>query len=478
MSKAGLLWLSRNFRFADNPALLAALRDGPLRAVFCLDRATLAMGSAPRWRLERALRAFDAELRRRGGQGLLLLRGEPEELLPELMRRSGAPRVHQADWPEPAMRALQERVAAALGGALVLHPGHLLVHPAALRTGQGGVYRVWSPFARALRALGPDRPAPPAPNPLTMAAPLAGGDLPILDLDDLNLAPDLHSGRAVLERFALPAGEAAALARLDDFLDRAGDYARLRDRPDLDATSGLSEALALGEISPRSIWQIARARASSEPALAEGIEKFLSELIWREFAWHLLIDFPRMDRAPWRAEWSDFPWQGHGPAFDAWQQGRTGVALVDAGLREMRVTGRMHNRVRMVVASWLTKHVLTDWRLGLAHFQDSLTDWDPASNAMNWQWVAGCGPDAAPYFRVFNPLRQAEQFDPDGRYRKTWLPQGGTADSPQARAYLETLPPDWQLARNWRPAAPELIAQGRQRALDAYQQFRDRLPAG
>jgi deoxyribodipyrimidine photo-lyase len=413
MTAPGILWLTRNFRFADNPALLAAITDGPLLVVFVVDALTRAQGAASRWRLERALRAFDAELRRRSGAGVLVLQGEAEVVLPDLLRRTGARVVHQADWPSPQMQAVQGRVQAALAaqGRLVLHPGHLLTHPRDIRTGQGGVYRVYTPFARALRSFGPDRPAPTAPERI-IAAPMPHGGAQ--DLAHLNLAPDMYRGRAVLDRFALPAGETAAQDRLDAFLDRAAAYPAGRDHPDLDATSGLSEHLALGEISPRSLWAIAQMREEAEPAAAAGIGKFLSEVIWREFAWHLLLDFPQMPQRAWRPEWADFPWRGASPALTAWQRGTTGVALVDAGLREMRVTGRMHNRVRMVVASWLTKHLLTDWRLGLQHFEDSLTDWDPAANAMNWQWVAGCGPDASPFFRIFNPEKQAAQYDPQG----------------------------------------------------------------
>ena len=456
-----IFWLTRDFRFSDNAALAAAAR-GPVLPVFFVDRLLMAQGAASRWRLERALRVFDAGLRRRSGQGVVILRGEPDAILPGLATAIGAPEVHQSDWPAPEMRDLQDRVDRALqaaGARLVLHPGHLLIHPRLIHTRTGGAYRVYTPFARALRGIGPDRPGASAPDRITLATPRPEG----LALDRLDLAPDLHGGRAVLERHALPAGEAAALTRLQDLLDRVGNYETGRDRPDQDATSNLSEHLAVGEISPRSLWALAEARRKDTPFASTGIEKFLSELIWREFAWHLLIEFPQLAERPWRAEWQDFPWQGDSDQAADWRRARTGIALVDAGLREMRATGRMHNRVRMVVASWLTKHLLTDWRLGLAHFQDSLTDWDPAANAMNWQWVAGCGPDAAPFFRIFNPQTQAERHDPAGRYRRRWL-EVGQAD------YLATLPPDWRSDWQADPDAP--LAVGRQRALEAYAAFR------
>lgn len=486
--RPSLLWLTRDFRFSDHPALLAAIAQGPVLAVFFVDKAVEAQGSASRWRLEQALRSFNQGWLKRTGMGLSILKGEADQLLPELVAQFGITEIHQSDWPEPKMRALQDRVSAALAQApkqaqpqvqslarLILHPGHLLIHPRMVRTGAGGVYRVYTPFAKALRALGPDRPAPDAPARFAAVAALPKALCP----DALDLAPDLYRGRAVLKRHALPAGEAEAQARAEDFLSHAGHYSQDRDRPDLDATSGLSDYLALGEISPRSLWALAEARRRAAPDASEGISKFQAELMWREFAWHLMIDFPQLASRPWRAEWDAFPWQGPSPALTQWCRAETGVGLVDAGLREMRVTGRMHNRVRMVVASWLTKHLLSDWRLGLEHFADSLTDWDPAANAMNWQWVAGCGPDASPFFRIFNPETQAKQYDPKGAYRDYWLRGEGAA------AYLASLPSDWtsDWATDWTqvwagpslaptPAPPELLSQGRALALAAYEAFR------
>ena len=483
MTIPALYWLTRDFRFSDNAALTAALSQGPVLAVFVLDQQTREQGAASRWRLQRALEVFDAELRRRSGNGVLVVEGEAEEVFPALMRQTGARQVHQNDWPRPSMRQSQRRLSAALGplcGELHLYPGHLLASPQRIRTGQGGVYKVFTPFARALRHYGVDRPLPGLPDQFA-AVPLPESveGLRLRSLRELELAPDLHRGHALLERFALPAGEAAAFDRLEDFFDRAAPYPEGRDRPDIDACSGLSEHLALGEISPRSLWALASLRAdvdsSAGPgaAAAAGLEKFLSEVIWREFAWHLLIDFPQLETAPWRGEWAEFPWRGAGPELERWQRGDTGIAMVDAGLREMWVTGRMHNRVRMVVASWLTKHLLIDWRLGMQHFADCLTDWDPASNAMNWQWVAGCGPDASPFFRIFNPETQAQKFDPKALYRAKWLAGWpGAEASPEAGAFLENLPSDWRPSAVWRPAPAEVLKAGRLQALEEYRMFK------
>jgi deoxyribodipyrimidine photo-lyase len=363
---------------------------------------------------------------------------------------------------------------------LHLHPGHLLFDPRRLHNGKGSAYRVYSAFARVAWRLGPER-AIPMPGRISAVRALPHG----VDPASLILAPDLRGGADVLDRFAQPAGESAAWERLELFLDTAQQYRSDRDRPDRDTTSGLSEYLAHGEISPRSLWAAAEARAITNPVLGPDLAKFQSELLWREFAWHLLVDFPQMDERCWQHGWEAFPWRGDNPDALSWQRAQTGVELVDAGLREMRVTGRMHNRVRMVVASYLTKHLLTDWRLGLRHFADSLTDWDPASNAMNWQWVAGCGPDAAPFFRIFNPERQAARFDPLGRYRQHWLAgwsnagNGDTANGDTAKgesgaqAYFSTIAAGWEIAQLYRADRdPASLTLGRQRALAAYGQLR------
>lgn len=474
MAPPGILWLTRDFRLQDNPALLAAIADGPLLPVFFIDRLTMAQGAASRWRLARALQSLDATLRKRTrGKGITVLRGEADEIFPALMKRLGAGKLHQSDWPTSEMGMLQDRMRKTLqplGARLILHPGHLLVHPKAVGTGNGGVYRVYSPFARAVQRLGPDRPAPDAPAVIEPCTETLDG----LDLNTLDLAPDLHRGRAALERFAAPPGEDAALARLHDFLERASAYPGGRDHPDLAATSGLSDHLALGEISPRIVWATAMLRAEISPEHAASISKFLSEVLWREFSWHLLVAFPKLSVACWRPEWEAFPWHKDGPDLVRWQRAETGVSLVDAGLRQMWLTGQMHNRVRMVTASWLTKHLLIDWRAGLAHFADCLTDWDPAANAMNWQWVAGCGPDAAPYFRIFNPDRQAEQYDLGGAYRRRWLSGFEGAHGPEADAWFESIPRAWN-SEPWRAGPASMLAEGRNAALAALAQFRARI---
>ena len=202
-----------------------------------------------------------------------------------------------------------------------------------------------------------------------------------------------------------------------------------------------------------------------------GAETFLKELVWREFAWHLMYHYPDLDRTSWKPGWENFPWRGNNPDAEAWRRGMTGEPFVDAAMREMYVTGRMHNRARMIVASYLTKHLLTDWRVGLAWFADCLTDWDPAANAMGWQWVAGSGPDAAPYFRIFNPASQAEKFDPDQSYRRRWIAELSRQPGPLAQSYFAAVPQSWQLDPAARYPMPRIdLAEGRARALAALAQ--------
>jgi len=467
-----ILWFRRDLRLADNPALNAASAAGPVLPVFMVDEALRGQGAATRWRLEQSLRALDADLRRRG-TALAVVQGGTAEIA-ALARDAGAAEVHATAWPEPARQAADRTVAetlAAQGIRLVLHQGHTLLPPGTVRTGSGGGFKVYTPFARALRGRG-------VPAPLQVPKRIVWAPLPASAgaARDLDLAPDMGRGDAVLVRFGPAAGEASALDRLHAFRERAAGYATGRDRPDRpDATSGLSDALAMGELSPRTLW-VAAETMMGDPALGAAAEKFMAELIWRDFAWSLLDDFPQMAAWAWRPGYRTFPYRSDDGDLHAWQRAMTGEPLVDAGLRELYVTGRMHNRVRMIVASYLTKHLLLDWRAGLAWFADTLIDWDPASNAMNWQWVAGSGPDASPFFRIFNPATQAEKFDPDGEYRARWLYGWRGSRSAAARAYFEAAPRAWGLDPDAPyPAAVRVdLAAGRLRALDALSRMRER----
>lgn len=459
-----LLWLRRDLRLTEAPALHAAAQSGrPVIPLYLRDGPVLALGAASKWRLEAALAAFVPRLEGLGAR-LVLRTGEAREVLPRLVAETGATAIF---WSRLYDRPAVERDggvkawAKAQGIEARSFPGFLLHEPWEVQTGAGGPYRVYTPYWRAVK----DRPVPP-PQPAVRR--LAGPDTwPASEvLADWRLGATMDRGAAVLARHAR-AGEAEALDRLSRFLrDKVGTYADRRDVPADPATSGLSPFLTWGEISPRTIWHGAM-RALHEGA--RGAETFLKELVWREFAWHLFYHHPDMGRQNWRADWDRFPWRGDGPEAERWRQGRTGVPLVDAAMRQMYVTGTMHNRARMVVASYLTKHLLTDWRVGCRWFADCLVDWDPASNAMGWQWVAGSGPDAAPFFRVFNPEGQAEKFDPDGAYRGRWLAEG-QADPPRtALDFFDAAPRSWGLSPD--DPAPEPLVDlkaGRKRALAAY----------
>lgn len=461
-----ILWLRRDLRLADHPALAAACASGrPVIPVFILDDRMQALGTAAKWRLGQGLEVFAAALERIGSR-LILRRGPALQALLALWTEIGAGAVHWTRAYDPAARARDAEIKAALkaqGIAARSFPGHLLFEPWTVETGTGGFYRVFTPYWKALRGRAVD-PLLPAPDRLAAPESWPAGDR----LADWALGAAMRRGAAVVAAHTR-AGEAAALARLDRFV--AGGLAEYHDRrdfPGVEGTSGLSEYLALGEIAPHRCWH-AGLRAGEMGA--EGAETFLKELVWREFAYHLMFHTPQILTANWRPEWDGFPWNTdpQHPHVVAWQRGRTGVPFVDAAMRELYVTGRMHNRGRMIVASYLTKHLMTHWRIGMDWFADCLTDWDPASNAMGWQWSAGCGPDAAPYFRVFNPDTQAKRFDPDGAYRRGWIAEGQESPPQGALDYFRAIPLSWRMAATDPYPAPLVSAEtGRQAALAAY----------
>ncbi|MBN9015016.1 MAG: deoxyribodipyrimidine photo-lyase, partial [Rhizobiales bacterium] len=314
---------------------------------------------------------------------------------------------------DDVVRALND-----VGVASHISHGDLLAEPSTIRNKQGHGLRVFTPFWNRLRS-GGDPPAPlPLPKRLHGVTGLRSDDLAHWHLEPRH--PDWAQG---LRAIWTP-GEAAAQARLADFLDEdIAGYATGRDRPDRDRTSHLSPHLRFGEISPRQVWHAARFAADRNPGIAGDVEKFLSELGWREFCRHLLQDVPDIATHNLQPAFDAFPWRRDQDALRAWQRGRTGYPIVDAGMRQLWQTGTMHNRIRMVVASFLVKHLLLDWRDGEAWFWDTLVDADAGNNPANWQWVAGSGADAAPYFRIFNPTLQGEKFDPDGDYVRRWVPE-------------------------------------------------------
>ncbi len=419
-----LVWLRRDLRLADQPALRAAAaaaeRVVPLY-VHAPNEADPAPGAASQWWCHHSLAALQAALAAAGSR-LHLAHGPTVAALRRWARACGAETVYATAIAEPEAERTAREAAAALaedGVALRVLPDGLLTDPHAVRNRSGGMYRAFTPFWRTVRGqLEPPLPAPsphlPPPGPTPEPEPLAAlGLLPRVRWDrklEPLWQPGAHGAERRLEAF-LPAGAAA--------------YSEARDYPAQAGTSALSAHLHFGEISVRRLWHALADAAEQGAAAAESVEAFRAELGWREFAYHLLAQEPRLHERPVDRRFAAFPWREDpdGRLLAAWQRGETGIPLVDAGMRELWATGWLHNRARMVVGSFLVKNLRLPWQHGEAFFRDTLVDWDRASNSMGWQWVAGCGADAAPYFRVFNPVRQGERFDPDGDYVRRWVPE-------------------------------------------------------
>jgi deoxyribodipyrimidine photo-lyase len=419
-----IFWFRQDLRLSDNPALSAAVRTGrPLVTVYILDDETPGRwrpGGAARWWLHHSLEALARGLSAAGGR-LVLRRGRAADVMLSLVHETGARHVYWNRCYEPFAMARDEAIRgslAAIGVETHTFNGSLLHEPWTIRHAGGLPFRVFSAFWRVCRRnVVLDAPLP---------APRRFGETPRLASDDLHawgLLPTRPNWAEGFKPLWQP-GEKGAQRRLETFLEETAErYAALRDRPDLDATSRLSPHLHFGEVSPRQVWHAISFAQSSRRISPEAAETFLSELGWREFAHHLLHAHPDMPEKPLREEFVSFPWRSDRSQLVAWQRGLTGYPIVDAGMRELWTTGWMHNRVRMITASFLVKHLLVDWREGEAWFWDTLVDADLANNAMNWQWVAGSGADAAPYFRIFNPVLQGEKFDPDGVYVRRWVPE-------------------------------------------------------
>jgi deoxyribodipyrimidine photo-lyase len=468
-------WFRRDLRLEDNVALQAAAARGAVVPVYVFDEdRPWQPGGASRWWLDKSLHSLAHDLSAAGSR-LILVRGRPADVLPRLARDLEADAVTLTRLYEPHERgeeAAVNRALAAVGVDCRRFGGSLLFEPEAIRTGTGTPFKVFTPFAKA--CFSAPAPARPQPAPGRLAAPPVWPNAEAIESLGLHPRnPDWSTGLGEQWR----PGEAGAKALLDRFLSEAvADYADHRDRPDLAATSRLSPHLHFGEISPRRCWHAARALAEADGRRARGLEKFLSELLWREFAHHLLFHFPSLPEQPLRPEFAAFPWRDDPSSLRAWQRGRTGYPIVDAGMRELWMTGWMHNRVRMIVASFLVKDLLVPWQQGAAWFWDTLVDADLANNAASWQWVAGCGADAAPYFRIFNPVTQGQKFDPDGAYVRRYVPE--LARLPTAHLHAPWLAPAGALAeagiRLGRDYPVPIIdhAKARSRALAAYEQIR------
>jgi deoxyribodipyrimidine photo-lyase len=418
-----ILWFRRDLRLADNPALEAALRAGvPVLPLYVLDETPglRAPGAASLWWLDKSLAALASALEARGSR-LILRRGVAADIVTTLCHEVNAQGVCFNALFDPAVEARDRDLARRLKADGVevhrFNGGHL-VAPEAARTKTGGPFSVFTPFWRVARAMVAQTPAAPAPD--TLPPPTAW---PACDrradwaLHPAN--PDWSIGFS-----DWTPGEAAAADRLADFVDGPlAGYSRDRDRPSVEGTSRLSPHLHFGEIGPKACWRAAQAAAVRGAAPETEVEKFLAELGWREFNAGIAARGGDLARDNFDSRFDRFPWRDVPAEFEAWTRGATGYPVVDAGMRQLWATGWMHNRIRMVCASFLTKHLLIDWRQGEAWFWDTLVDADHGSNAGNWQWVAGSGADAAPYFRIFSPMAQGAKFDPDGAYVRRWVPE-------------------------------------------------------
>lgn len=435
---ATLVWFRDDLRVADNPALSAAVElGGPVIALFVFDEVSphiRPLGGASKWWLHESVLSLQSSLEELNIP-LILRAGAAHTVVPDVVAEAGATAVTWNRRYGAAEIAIDTELKATLraGGVHVASfQASLLFEPWTISTGQGTPYSVFTPFWRTCQNMPEPRHPMPVPDKVSAAISTTARTLASETLGAWALQPTGPDWASGLRETWSP-GEASALTRLREFLDEdLNDYADGRDTPADSVTSRLSPHVRWGEVSPHQIWhEVAAIRAGLSSAGAASAARFLTELGWREFAWHVLFHFPKLAERNWRAEYDAFPWPDlDRRAFVAWQRGATGVPLVDAGMRELWRTGTMHNRVRMVVASFLTKNLLIDWREGEAWFWDTLVDADAASNPFNWQWVAGSGADAAPYFRVFNPELQAKKFDPHSTYIRHHVPEWGTEEYP------------------------------------------------
>ncbi|MEM6462472.1 MAG: deoxyribodipyrimidine photo-lyase [Pseudomonadota bacterium] len=414
-----IVWFRQDLRLTDNPALAHAASKGSVIGLYVLDEtedpSLRALGSASRWWLHHSLSRLEEAF-----GGIVYLRGDPRQVVPAFAQETGAQGVYWNRRYEPEAIETDTAVKAKLkadGFDVASFNGALLFEPWEVKTQTDGPYKVYSAFWRAClrQSISQPHPAPEFVSELP-----AGSGEPLSEWKLVPDSPDWADGFGPVWQ----PGEAGSQQRLEAFLKSGiAGYGHLRDRPDLENVSRLSPHIHFGEISPRQIWAAAKRCAQRSQDLEGDIDKFLAEIGWREFSNHLLYHFPTLPKRNLNTSFDAYPWVDSDARLRAWQKGRTGYPLVDAGMRELWSTGYMHNRVRMVAASFLTKHLQIDWRQGEDWFWDTLVDADLANNTASWQWVAGSGADAAPYFRIFNPTAQGRKFDPDGSYVRRWCPE-------------------------------------------------------
>lgn len=470
-----IFWFRNDLRLADNPALTAACDTGrTVIPVYILDDKNAGiwkMGGATRWWLHQSLEKLSAALEDAGFHPLVILQGDAEKTLQSAISESGAEAVYWNRRYEPWAMERDRKIKEALKAddiEAVSFNGFLLFEPWEIKNKTGDSYKVFTPYSKACAERGGIRP-PLSKKPKAAGA---GKILKGLKLSDLGLMPKIKWYKTMAE-FWQP-GEEGAQARLKSFVkDDVGAYKAERDFPAQDGTSRLSPYLHFGEISPHQVWQAVsdKMAKSDDMVFANHAQGYLRQLIWREFSWHLLYHAPDFPEKPWNKKFTHFPWQKNKKYLAAWKKGLTGYPIIDAGMRQLWQTGWMHNRVRMIVGSFLVKNLLQPWRDGEDWFWDTLVDADLGNNAAGWQWIAGCGADAAPYFRVFNPILQSRKFDPKGKYIREYVPE--LADFPDEfiHAPWEAPPMIRALAKKY-PSPIVDIRESRDRALEAYAQSR------
>ena len=466
MKKPIIYWIRRDLRIHNNPALKFAIDSNqPVIPVFIKDEFVDKLGAAPKWRLGLGLEHLTKNFKKYGID-IIFKTGSAETVLTELINETEADKVVWGRTYLPPVNNRDAKIKSLLkekGLFVKSFPGHLLFEPWTVSPKSSEFFKVYTPFWKVTRMK----------NPVGFEAKvstiLGVEQQPKSEkLEDWHLENGMSRGSSIVRRF-VRLGEEAARERLDYFIsNNVMNYSVNRDIPSLDGTSGLSENLSLGEISPIECWN---AGIQAMQAGHDAAEIFLKELVWREFAYHLAHHTPHILNSNWRQEWNSFPWNTNDrdEKVIRWQQGRTGIPFVDAAMRELYVTGRMHNRGRMIAASFLTKHLMTHWKIGLKWFENCLIDWDPASNAMGWQWSAGSGPDATPYFRVFNPNTQLEKFDGKYEYRDRWIAEFRGKNSKNALSFFDAIPKSWKLSEQLEYPEPIVdLSEGRIKALEAY----------
>lgn len=439
-----IVWFRQDLRLTDNPALMSAVETGkPLILLYILDEISpdvRVMGSAQKWWLHHSLTALNEDLNQLGNT-LILFRGPAQDIIESIVKNTGADAIFWNRRYGAGEQAVDAAIKASFPGRATSRAGLLMHEPSAVRTGTGNPYKVYTPFWKSFRANHLPRKPAVRPEAILGFKKLPKGE----ELDDWNLLPTAPDWSGGIKNAWTP-GEKGAAENLKRFNQGVvNTYGKDRDLPGPDRTSRMSPHLRFGEISPHQVWYTIA--PDNLDHLNTGQETYLKELVWREFAYHLLQEWPDLDETNFNAKFDAFPWDHNEHYLEAWKHGQTGYPIVDAGMRQLWQTGWMHNRVRMIVGSFLVKHLLQDWRHGERWFWDTLVDGDPASNPAQWQWVAGTGADAAPYFRIFNPIMQAEKFDKDGSYIKRYVPE------------LKDLPPQY-LPAPWDAPEGELRSAG------------------